>query len=84
MIEGFFNWWVSEFWGGALVTLIGTAFIYTIILMLGKMSYFTVISLMALYFVVFSIGFYGGPMWLILMVISATYFAFQFLKLFKD
>lgn len=80
MSEVFFSYWVEELWGSALLTLFGTGFIYAVIGIMGKMSYFLLFTMLALYFVVFGIGFYGMIFWLPIFLFSMTYFFLQIYK----
>jgi len=77
MAIDFFSFWVGDVWGSPLLSLFGTAFIFAIIGVLGKMSYFLLFSLLALYFVVFGIGFYGMVFWLPIFLFSMIYFFLQ-------
>lgn len=80
MSEVFFSYWVEELWGSALLTLFGTGFIYAVIGIMGKMSYFLLFTMLALYFVVFGIGFYGMIFWLPIFLFSMVYFFLQIYK----
>jgi len=77
MAIDFFTFWVGDIWGSALLSLFGTALIFSIIGVLGKMSYFLLFSLLSLYFVVFGIGFYGMLFWLPIFIFSMIYFFIQ-------
>ena len=76
----FFEYWVNELWGSALMTLFGTGFIFAVIGIMGKMSYFLLVSMLMLYFLVFGTGFYGIAFWLPIFLFSMIYF---FLQLYK-
>ena len=76
MIE-FFNFWVEGIWGGPILSLFGTAFIFAVIGVLGRMSYFLLFSLLALYFVVFGIGFFGMIFFLPIFLFAIIYFFIQ-------
>jgi len=80
MAVDFFSFWVENIWGSGLLALIGTAFIYSIVGILGKMSYFLLFSLLGLYFVIFGLGFYGMIFFLPIFLFSMVYF---FLQLYK-
>ena len=76
----FFGFWVGDIWGSPLMALLGTAGLYAIIGVLGRMSYFLLFTLLGLYFVIFGIGFYGMVFWLPMFLFSITYFFLQMYK----
>ena len=76
----FFNFWVQDLWGSALMTFFGTGLIFAIIGVMGKMSYFLLTTMLILYFTVFGIAFYGMLFWLPLFLFSFVYFVFQIYK----
>lgn len=78
----FFTFWVSGLWGSAILALVGTAFIFAIIGVLGRMSYMLLGVLLALYFVVFGVNLYGVIVYLPLVLLSVIYFGFQIYKFF--
>jgi len=80
----FFTFWVSEVWGNSTLSLFGTALIYTIIGVLGKMSYVLLFTLLALYFVIFGIGFYGVIFWLPVFLFSMVYFFTQMYEFIQN
>lgn len=73
----FFSFWVEGIWGSGLLSLFGTGFIFAVIGILGRMSYFLLFSMLALYFLVFGIGFYGMVFWLPIFLFSLIYFFLQ-------
>lgn len=80
MAAEFFSFWVEEMWGSALLALVGTGMIFAIIGVLGKMSFFLLFSMLALYFLVFGLGFYGMAFWLPVFLFSMIYFFLQIYK----
>ena len=80
MAIDFFSWWVSSIWGSALLSLVGTGFIFAVIGVLGKMSYFLLFTMLGLYFLTFGVGFYGILFWLPIFLFAMIYF---FLQLYK-
>ncbi len=73
----FFSFWVEDIWGSTLLAYFATAFLFSIIGVLGKMSYFLLFSMIGLYIVVFGIGFYGIIFWLPIFLFSMIYFFMQ-------
>ena len=80
MAVDFFSFWVESLWGSALLTLFGTGFIYAVIGIMGKMSYFLLASMLMLYFLVFGLGFYGMIFWFPVFLFSMIYFFLQIYK----
>ena len=80
----FFTFWISEVWGNSTLALLGTALIYSVIGILGKMSYPLIFTLLALYFVIFGIGFYGIIFWLPIFLFSMIYFFTQMYKFIQE
>lgn len=76
----FFEFWVNELWGSALLTFFGTAFIFTIIGVMGKMSIPLLTTMLLIYFLVFGTGFWGMAYWLPIFIFSLCYFVFQLYK----
>jgi len=76
----FFQFWVGDIWGSNMIALIGTAFMYAILGVMGRMS-FTLISVMlGLYFVIFGTGFFGIIFWFPIFIFAVIYFFLQFYK----
>jgi len=73
----FFSFWVEQVWGSALLSVIGTAFIFAVVGVMGKMSYFLLFSLLSLYFIVFGLGFLGMAFYLPIFLFSMVYFFLQ-------
>lgn len=80
MALDFFSFWVEAVWGSALLSVIGTAFIFAVIGVLGRMSYFLLFTLLALFFVVFGVGFLGMIFFLPIFLFSIIYFFTQIYK----
>ena len=80
MAGEFFSFWVEDLWGSALLALFGTGLVYAIIGIMGKMSFFLLFSMLALYFLVFGLGFYGMIFWFPVFLFSMIYFFFQLYK----
>lgn len=76
----FFTWWVADVWGTGLMALFGTGALFAIIGILGKMSYMLLFTLLALYFLVFGVGFFGIVVWLPSMLFAVIYL---FLSIYK-
>jgi len=80
MAGEFFSFWVEELWGSSLLALAGTGFIYAVIGIMGKMSFFLLFTMLSLYFLVFGLGFYGMIFWLPIFLFSMAYFFLQVYK----
>lgn len=76
----FFAFWVGQVWGSQLYAFFGTAFVYSILCVMARMSHFMMLTLLALYGIMFSIGFMGFIMWFPLLLLSFTYFSFALYK----
>ncbi len=76
----FFSFYVEQIWGSALLSVIGTGAIFAVIGVLGRMSYFLLIAMLILYFIVFGIGFVGLIIWLPLFLFSVIYFGIQVVR----
>lgn len=84
MAIDFFSFWVGSVFGSSLLALIGTAFIYAVIGVMGRMSYYLLFTLLGLYFLIFGTGFYGMIFWLPIMIFSMIYFFLQIYKLTQE
>jgi len=76
----FFSFWVEGIWGSALVSLIGTACMYAILGVMGRMSYTLISIMLGLYFIIFGIGFFGMIFWLPIFIFAMIYFFLQAYK----
>ena len=84
MAIDFFSFWVEGIWGSALLSVIGTAFIFTVIGVLGRMSYFLLFTLLALFFVVFGVGFLGMVFFLPIFLFAVVYFFTQLYEFLQN
>lgn len=80
MAIDFFSFWVEGICGSALLSVILMAFIFAIIGVLGRMSYFLLFTLLALFFMVFGLGFLGIAFYLPIFIFSMVYFFIQIYK----
>ena len=76
----FFDFWVVSLWGSGLLALIGTAVIFSVIGLIGRMSYLLLVSLLALNFVTFGVGFFGIAVYLPVFLAAVIYFGVQLTK----
>jgi len=76
----FFEFWVINLWGNSLLSLFGTGALFSLIGILGRVSYPLLITLLALYFITFGVAFYGIAIYLPLFLFSAIYFGIQLNK----
>ncbi len=76
----FFSFWVEQLWGSALLSVIMMALIFAVIGVLGRMSYLLLFTLLALFFMVFGLGFIGMAFYLPIFMFSAVYFFMQIYK----
>ncbi len=84
MAIDFFSFWVEQVWGSALLSVIGTAFIFAVVGVLGRMSYFLLFTLLALFFVVFGLGFLGLIFYLPIILFSMVYFFTQLYEFLQN
>jgi len=70
----FYTFWMSV-WGVEWLAFMGTAGIFALIGVVGRMSWFLFSVLMILYFVTFGTGFFG-IVWYLPFVIFALYYFF--------
>jgi len=73
----FFSFWVESICGSALLSVILMAFMFSIIGVLGRMSYFLLFVLLAFFFLVFGLGFLGMIFFLPIFLFSVIYFFLQ-------
>ncbi len=84
MAIDFFSFYVEDLWGSGLLSLIGTAFIYAVIGVMGRMSYYLLFTMLGLYFLIFGVGFYGMIFWLPIMIFSMIYFFTQIYEFLQN
>ena len=80
----FFTFWTSAIWGSGILAFFGTAFIFAVLGVIGRMSHFLLFTLLALYFVVFGVGFLGMIFWLPIFLFSMIYFFLQIYKFVQE
>lgn len=73
----FFGFWVEQVFGSALLSVVALAFIFAVIGVMGKMSQPLLFSLLALFFMVFGVGFLGVLFYLPIVLFSMVYFSLQ-------
>ena len=76
----FFDFWVNQLWGSALLSVIMMAVIFSIIGMLGRMSGLLLFTILGLFFVTFATGFLGMMFFLPIFLFSIGYFFLQIHK----
>ena len=84
MAIDFFSFWVEGIWGSSLLAFIGTALIYAIIGVMGRMSYYLLFTMLGLYFLIFGLGFYGMIFWLPIFIFSMVYFFTQMYEFIQN
>ncbi len=84
MAIDFFSFYVEGIWGSAILSVIGSAFLFSIVGVLGRMSYFLLFTLLALFFLVFGVGFIGMLFFLPIFLFSIIYFFTQIYEFLQN
>ena len=81
---GFFQVIVGDFFGSKLMAFFGLMALYTFIALIGRLSMMLTLSMLLLYVIVFSTGFFGSFLFVIFFIASAFYFFVNLIRWFSQ